>query len=76
MGMWTTENQDTMSAALDKFSAAGSRAYDYAFTTGYLQSLVVEMLPHLPKRKQRELINQLTVSAAKLDQRVILTQGV
>ncbi len=74
MGMWTTENQDTMNEVLNKFSEAGRQAYDYAFTTGYLQSLCVEMLKHLPKREQKRLIEQLIESAQKLEQRAILKQ--
>lgn len=71
MGMWTTENQDALNAVLTAFVDAGREAYDYAYTTGYLQSLCVEMLRDMPKRRQKELIDQLITSAQKLEARVI-----
>ena len=66
MGLFTTENQDTMKIVLSAFSNASGRAYpgltgsqSHAFEAGYLQSMVVEMLPHLPKRMQKTFIDDM-----------------
>lgn len=67
MGFFTTENQDTMKAVLKEFSEAARLAYpaqpghpeSHAFEAGYLQSLVVEMLPHLTKKMQKLFIEDM-----------------
>lgn len=67
MGMWTTENQDTMKAVLKEFSEAARLAYpplpgqneSHAFEAGYLQSLVITMLPHLTKKMQKLFIEDM-----------------
>lgn len=67
MGMWTTENQDTMKAVLKEFSEAARLAYpplpgqneSHAFEAGYLQSLVITMLPHLTKKMQKLFIDDM-----------------
>jgi hypothetical protein len=72
MGMWTTENQDTLADVLRSFGKAGREVYgDYAFEAGYLNSLAIEMLKYLPKRQQKEIINDLIRGTQKLEQRVI-----
>jgi hypothetical protein len=72
MGMWTTENQDTMKIVLRAFSDAAGKAYpgwngqpSHAFEAGYLQSMVVEMLPHLPKRMQKVFIDDMVRATQK-----------
>lgn len=67
MGLWTTENQDTMKAVLNEFSKAARLAYpplpgqveSHAFEAGYLQSLVITMLPHLTKKMQKLFIDDM-----------------
>ena len=72
MGMWTTENQDTLTDVLRAFSEAAYANYGtHAFEAGYLQSTLVSVLPLLPKRKQKELINDMIRAAQKQEQRVI-----
>ena len=54
--MWTTDNQRELTAALDlMYEEQGAQ-----FTSGYSNSLAVEMLALLPKRKQKEFIKQVT----------------
>lgn len=79
MGMWTTENQDTMKAVLKEFSEAARLAYpaqpghpeSYAFEAGYLQSLVIEMFGHLSKQKQKMYIEDM-VRATQKQERLAL----
>jgi hypothetical protein len=53
--MWTTDNQRELTAALDlMYEEQGAQ-----FTSGYANSLAVEMLTLLPKRKQKEFIKQV-----------------
>ena len=72
MGMWTTENQDTMQVVLRAFSEAARKNYDgHAFEAGYLQSLVVSMLPQLPKRLQKAYIDDMVRAARKQEAEVL-----
>ena len=74
MGMWTTENQDTMADVLRKFSEASDAAYSHAYEAGYLQSTVIQMLRHLPKREQKSLIESFVRSTQRLEQIAIQRQ--
>lgn len=71
MGMWTTANQDEFDLVLKQFVDAAQKNYDYAYTTGYLQSMCVEMIALLPKRKQKEFINGMITAAENQKQRLI-----
>lgn len=71
MGMWTTANQDTFDLVLTRWMEAAKKNYDYAYTTGYLQSMCVEMIALLPKRKQKEFINGVITAAQSQEQRLI-----
>ena len=72
MGMWTTENQDTLSDVLRAFSEAARENYgSHSFESGYLQSVLVSVLPLLPKRAQKELINDMIRAAQKQEQQVM-----
>ena len=78
MGMWTTDNQDTMKIVLRAFSDAAGRNYpgfngfqSHAFEAGYLQSLIVEMLPHLPKRLQKQFIDDMVRATQKQEKEVV-----
>jgi len=72
MGMWTTDNQDTMSIVLKAFSDAARRNYDgHSFEAGYLQSVIISILPNLPKRKQKVLINDMIRAAQKQEKEVL-----
>ena len=72
MGMWTTDNQDTMSLVLKAFSDAARRNYDgHSFEAGYLQSVIISILPDLPKRKQKVLINDMIRAAQKQEKEVL-----
>lgn len=72
MGMWTTENQDTMSLVLRAFSEAARKNYDgHSFEAGYLQSVIISILPQLPKRQQKVLIEDMVRAAKKQEAQVI-----
>jgi hypothetical protein len=53
--MWTTENQRVMAEALKQLVEDEGTAY----AAGYLSSFVVSMLKDLPKRKQKEELQQI-----------------
>lgn len=72
MGMWTTDNQDTMQVVLRAFSEAARKNYDgHAFEAGYLQSVIVSMLPQLPKRLQKAYIDDMVRAAKKQEADVL-----
>jgi hypothetical protein len=72
MGMWTTDNQDTMQVVLKAFSEAARQNYDgHAFEAGYLQSVVVSMMPHLPKRVQKVFIDDMVRATQRQEKEVI-----
>jgi hypothetical protein len=54
------ENQDCLRAVLKEFSRASYENYQsYAYSAGYLESLCLRMLPSLPKRVQRQFIDEM-----------------
>lgn len=72
MGMWTTENQDTMSLVLRAFSEAANKNYgSHSFEAGYLQSVIVSLVPLLPKRQQKVLIEDMVRAAKKQEAQVV-----
>ena len=72
MGMWTTENQDTLNIVLRAFSEAAHKNYGgHAFEAGYLQSVIIGILPQLPKRQQKVLIEDMVRAAKKQEAEVI-----
>lgn len=72
MGLWTTENQDTMKIVLKAFGEAVHKNYgSHSFEAGYLESVVVEMLPHLPKRMQKVFIEDMVRATKKQEKEVI-----
>lgn len=72
MGMWTTDNQDTMSLVLKAFSEAARKNYDgHSFEAGYLQSVIISVLPDLPKRKQKILIDDMVRAAQKQESEAV-----
>ena len=72
MGMWTTENQDTMSLVLRAFSEAAHKNYNgHSFEAGYLQSVIISLVPLLPKRQQKVLIEDMVRAAKKQEAQVI-----
>lgn len=66
MGMWTTDNQDTMNDVLRAFSEAARANYgSHAFEAGYLQSVITSLVPLLPKRQQKVLIEDMIRATQK-----------
>ena len=72
MGMWTTDNQDTLNIVLKAFSEAAKQNYgNHSFEAGYLQSVIISILPDLPKRKQKVLIDDMVRATQKQEKQVI-----
>ncbi len=72
MGMFTTENQDTMKIVLKAFTDASLKNYDsHSYAAGYLESTVIEMLRHTPKRYQKGLINDFIRATQRQEEQVI-----
>jgi hypothetical protein len=71
--MWTTENQDTLKIVLRAFSEASRKNYDgsYAFQAGYLESVIVSMLPLMPKRAQKIVIDDMVRATQKQEKEAI-----
>lgn len=72
MGMWTTENQDTLKIVLKAFGEASRKNYDgsYAFEAGYLESVIISMLPMMPKKAQKIVIEDMVRATKKQEQQV------
>lgn len=72
MGMWTTENQDTMKIVLKAFIDASQKNYDsHSYAAGYLETTVIEMLRHTPKRYQKGLINDFIRATQRQEEQVL-----
>ena len=72
MGMWTTENQDTLNIVLKAFSEAAHQNYGtHSFEAGYLQSLAVQMLRVMPKKQQKIFIEDMVRATKKQEKQVI-----
>ena len=72
MGMWTTDSQDTMKIVLKAFNDASHQNYGtQTFAAGYLESLVVQMLPFMPKRVQKSFVDDMVRATQKQEQEVI-----
>lgn len=72
MGLFTSENQDTMKIVLKAFGEAVHKNYgSHSFEAGYLESVVVEMLPHLPKRVQKVFINDMIRATQKQEKEIL-----
>jgi hypothetical protein len=72
MGLFTSENQDTMKIVLKAFNDAAYQRYDnHSYSAGYLESVVVEMLAHTPKRYQKALIQSMVGVTQRLEKEVI-----
>ena len=72
MGLFTSENQDTMKIVLKAFNDAAYQRYNnHSYGAGYLESMVVEMLAHTPKRYQKALISSMVTVTQRLEKEVI-----
>jgi hypothetical protein len=76
MGLWTTENQDTMKIVLKAFSDASFKNYDnYSYAAGYLETTVIEMLRYTPKRYQKGLINDFIRATQRQEEQALKKQS-
>lgn len=58
--MFSTERQVEFKAELKQMSADKYEEYaSYAYSAGYMESMLVDMLALLPKRRQAEFIQQV-----------------
>ena len=73
MGMWTTENQDTLADVLRAFSEVAHQRFhhSHAYEAGYLQSVLIYYIKHLPKRMQKQLIADMVEATQKQEQILI-----
>ena len=72
MGMWTTEQQDTMKIVLGAFGDASHRNYgSHSFEAGYLESMIVQMLPFMPKRVQKTFVEDIVRATKKQEQQIV-----
>lgn len=72
MGMWTTDNQDTLSLVLRSFSEAARKNYgSHSFEAGYLQSVIISLVPLLPKRQQKVLIDDMIRATQKQEKEIL-----
>ena len=72
MGMFTTENQDTMKIVLKAFTDASLKNYDsHSYAAGYLETTVIEMLRYTPKRYQKGLINDFIRATQRQEEQVL-----
>jgi hypothetical protein len=72
MGMWTTPNQDTLADVLKAFSEAAHKRFhhSHSYEAGYLQSVLVHYIQHMPKRVQKQLIADM-IEATQKQERVL-----
>jgi len=72
MGMWTTDSQDTMKIVLKAFGEASHKNYgSHSFEAGYLESMIVQMMPYMPKRVQKAFVEDMVRATQKQEQEVI-----
>jgi len=78
MGMWTTENQNTLEEVLECFSQAveqrfaedGGGSY---FEIGYLKNTLLHYMNFMPKRVQKVLISEM-VEATQKQEAIVIEQ--
>jgi hypothetical protein len=72
MGTFTTENQDTFKDILKAFSEANYDLFGgHAYEAGFLQSLSTRMLDFMPKKYQKQFIEDMIRETQKAEHRLI-----
>jgi len=72
MGMWTSDSQDTMRIVLKAFGDASHKNYgSHSFAAGYLESMIVQMMPFMPKRVQKSFVEDVIRAVQKQEREVI-----
>jgi len=70
MGMWTTENQNTLEEVLEQFGQAVEQRFaedgvaSY-FEIGYLKNTLLHYMKFMPKRVQKVLISEMVEATQK-----------
>jgi len=78
MGMWTTENQNTLEEVLEQFGQAveqrfaedGGGSY---FEIGYLKNTLLHYMKFMPKRVQKVLISEM-IEATQRQESIVIEQ--
>jgi len=61
-----------MNDVLRAFSEAARKNYgSHSYESGYLQSVIISLVPLLPKRQQKVLIDDMVRAAQKQEQEVV-----
>jgi len=73
MGMWSTENQDSLTMVLKKSSKSAHQRFhqSHAYEACYLQSVLIYYIKHLPKRVQKQLISDMVKATQRQEQVLI-----
>jgi len=64
--MFSTQAQQEFKETLKKFNAAKEAEYSYAYTTGYMESMAVEMFGALTKKQQKFFAEMMKDAVDKL----------
>lgn len=71
MGMWTTATQDEMEAALTKFTKVTDTLFgNHSYAVGFYENTIVHLLAQLPKKQQREAINDILRASLRLERQL------
>lgn len=57
---------DEINKTLKEFSAEGKRVYSYAFTTGYYEGVLTDLLMQVTPKQRAEALRQLNRSIGQL----------
>ena len=78
MGMWTTENQNTLEEVLEQFGQAVEQRFaedggaEY-FEIGYLKNTLLHYMKFMPKRVQKVLISEM-IEATQRQESIVIEQ--
>lgn len=71
MGFFTTANQDEMEAALTQFSTVTNTLFgSHSYAAGFYESTIVDLLARLPKRQQRDAIEDIRRATLRMQRQL------
>ena len=74
--MFTTDLQQEMRDMLKIFVEDNRKLYgDHSFSAGFLESMVVQMLPNMTKRAQKDFISDIQRAALRSKTRLLEAQN-
>ena len=72
MGTCTLKNQETMKLVLKAFGEASHKNYgSHSYEAGYLESVIVGIMPLLLKRQQNVLIENMVLATLNQEEEII-----